>query len=84
MWFYYKIVQELDLHSIFFFFLLQTENNVSVQKPLNLEILSVSAGVIGVVCLLLSIRLAHASLEHKLKPRRGQQNANPTFTKVSR
>ncbi|XP_060570081.1 uncharacterized protein LOC132728455 [Ruditapes philippinarum] len=34
-----------------------------------IPILSIS-GVSGVVCLLLSIRLAHASLEHKLKPRR--------------
>ena len=31
---------------------------------------SFSAGVLGVVCLLLSVRLAHASLEHKLKARR--------------
>lgn len=31
-----------------------------------------SAGITGIVCLLLSIRLAHASLEHKLKPRRSK------------
>lgn len=35
-------------------------------------ILSIS-GIIGITCLLLSIRLAHASLEHKLKPRREQK-----------
>ncbi|XP_052818302.1 uncharacterized protein LOC128244327 [Mya arenaria] len=32
------------------------------------------SGMVGVLCLLLSIRLAHASLQHKLKPRRQQQN----------
>ncbi|XP_045191455.2 uncharacterized protein LOC123548334 [Mercenaria mercenaria] len=32
------------------------------------------SGIIGVICLLLSIRLAHASLDHKLKPRREKQS----------
>ena len=43
----------------------------------------ISAGIIGVVCLILSVRLAHASLEHKLKPRRAVQEATPTLVKVS-
>ena len=33
-------------------------------------IVFVSVGIIGVVCLFLSVRLAHASLEHKLKARK--------------
>lgn len=33
-----------------------------------------TSGVIGIICLLLSIRLAHASLEHKLKPRREKKD----------
>ena len=37
---------------------------------LSIFFIFISAGVAGVVCLLLSIRLAHASLEHKLKARR--------------
>jgi len=30
----------------------------------------VLAGAVGIVCLLLSVRLAHASLQHKLKSRK--------------
>ena len=43
-----------------------------------------AAGVTGVVCLLLSIRLAHASLEHKLKARRVNHRAAENKNKTGK
>ncbi|KAL4235229.1 hypothetical protein ACF0H5_006867 [Mactra antiquata] len=38
------------------------------------------SGIVGVACLLLSIRLAHASLMHKLEPRWNKKDKNDTDT----
>ncbi|KAH3770174.1 uncharacterized protein LOC127844441 isoform X2 [Dreissena polymorpha] len=57
-----KLKEKLESMGIAFLCMAQTSTNPCTS----------TSGITGIVCLLLSIRLAHASLEHKLKPRRSK------------